>query len=187
MLAVDPASSSVQTGKKLASCYAQMEKEARRDLQREGFSSSQIKLQRRLAVRYRGQSFELEVEYAGNVQTALAQFHRLHHARYGHSDATAALEIVSARLRGIGLTEKPELKAARKQIATPSPITTALTRLQRKAERLPVFDRETLPVGFVWQQPALIVEYGSTTLVPNGWQVTVDKWKNLLLQKRELS
>lgn len=187
MLAVDSTSSLVQTGKILASGYAQMEKEARRDLQSEGFSSSQIELQRRLAVRYRGQSFELEVEYAGHLQISLAQFHQLHQARYGHSDPAAAVEIVSARLRGIGLTEKPELKAARKQNETPSPIANVLTRLQRKAERLPVFDRETLPVGFVWRQPALIVEYGSTTLVHNGWQVTVDKWKNLLLQKIELS
>ena len=177
------ASAVAEAQKILTGHFAQMEKAAQRDLQREGFAASQIELQRSLAVRYRGQSFELEVRYTGQLPAALTQFHKLHHERYGHSDPAAALEIVSARLRGIGCTEKPALKSARKQNTKPQPLATVLTRLTRKAERLPVFDRATLPVGFVLSQPALIVEYGSTTLLPNGWQVEVDKWKNLILRQ----
>ncbi len=180
MLAVTDTASDAQ--KMLTAHFTQMEKAARRDLQREGFAASQIELQRGLAMRYRGQSFELEVGFSGLLPAALSQFHQLHHERYGHSDPTAALEIVSARLRGIGCTEKPTIKSARKQNTKPQPLATVLTRLDRKPERLPVFDRATLPVGFVFSQPALIVEYGSTTLLPNGWQVEVDKWKNLILR-----
>ena len=103
--------------------------------------------------------------------------------RYGHADFAAAIEIVSARLRGIVCTEKPSLKPTRKRNIQPQPVATILTRLAKKAERLPVYEREHLPVGFAAAQPMLIVEYGSTTLVPSGWHVEVDQWKNLILHK----
>ncbi|MBS1810913.1 MAG: hydantoinase/oxoprolinase family protein [Acidobacteria bacterium] len=187
MLAVDVNLPHEKVVKSLAAHFSAMEKAAKRELRREGFNAKQIALFRSLAIRYRGQSFELEVKYDGQLKAALSLFHKLHHERYGHADLSAALEIVSARLRGVGLTEKPQLKPARKQRKAVHPLATASIRLDRKAERVPVFDREALPVGFQLQQPALIVEYGSTTLIPAGWQVEVDKWKNLLLQKIELS
>jgi N-methylhydantoinase A len=159
-----------------------MEQVARTELRAEGFAKSQIHLQRALALRYRGQSFELEVNVARNLRHALAQFHQTHHDRYGHSNPAAALELVSARLRGIGITQKPELKAARKQARAPRPTSEAMVRLERKTQRVPVYERESLPVGCHLAAPALIVEYGSTTLLPVGWRVAVDNWRNLLLQ-----
>jgi N-methylhydantoinase A len=183
LLQAEPAAENAPTAKALAAQFRRMEKEAQHDLRREGFTADQIALQRSLALRYRGQSFELEVEYVGQLPSAIARFHQLHQERYGHSTSNATIEIVSVRLRGIGLTTKPEWKPARKRNSLPTPISYAQTRLERKSQRLPIFDRETLPVGFLWQEPALIVEYGSTTLIPTGWQVEVDKWKNLILRK----
>lgn len=171
------------TAKILGKHFAFLEREAKRDLRREGFTARQIELRRSLAVRYRGQSFELEVPFEDSLPTALARFHDLHRERYGHSDATAPLEIVSARLRGIGCTDKPVLAPARRQKKIPAPLAIAQTRLERKTERVPVYERDSLPVGFVLYRPALIVEYGSTTLVPHGWSLLVDKWRNLLLHK----
>lgn len=183
MLTVDAADSPTATAKLLAQHFAPLEREAKRALQHEGFAARHIELRRSLAVRYRGQSFELEVGFDASLPAALAQFHALHRERYGHSDAAAPLEIVSARLRGIGCTDKPALAPARRRKTQPQPLATVQTRLERKAERLPVYDRDSLPVSFTLQQPALIVEYGSTTLVPHGWSLTVDKFQNLLLHK----
>jgi N-methylhydantoinase A len=183
MLSLEAGAVNTEAARVLAQYFAQMEKEARSKLRAEGFANAQIQLQRVLAIRYRGQSFELEVNVARNLRHALAQFHQTHHDRYGHSNPAAALELVSARLRGIGITQKPELIAARKQARAPRPTSEAMVRLERKTQRVLVYERESLPVGCQLAAPALIVEYGSTTLLPVGWRAAVDVWKNLLLRK----
>jgi N-methylhydantoinase A len=183
MLTIDAGASSSTNESELRHQFSQMQEEARRELRTEGFANAQIQLQKSLAMRYRGQSFELEVPFATQLRESLTQFHQTHHERYGHSDSAAAVEIVSTRLRGIGLTEKPELKPMRKQKRTPQPAADALVRFDRKPQRVPVYERECLPVGCVLTAPALIVEYGSTALLPIGWHAEVDGWRNLLLRR----
>jgi N-methylhydantoinase A len=132
-----------------------------------------------LALRYRGQSFELEIPAQGDVLTA---FHQAHQARYGHSDEGRAVEIVSLRLRAIGVTEKPALAAANRCKAHQAkPARTAPVVLTGKLESLPVYERETLRPGAQLTAPSIVVEYGSTTLIPTGWQAAVDRWQNLVL------
>ncbi|HEX4946931.1 MAG TPA: hydantoinase/oxoprolinase family protein, partial [Blastocatellia bacterium] len=184
MLTIETKSAAKETAHTLARHFARMEKDARRDLRGEGFSAAQIRLERLLALRYRGQSFELEIAFDGSLDAAIQQFHQTHHDRYGHSNPAAAIELVSARLRGIGITQKPELKPQRKQRRTPQPVTEAVVRLERNAPRVPVYERASLPIGCVLTAPALIVEYGSTTLLPVGWQAEVDAWSNLVLQRQ---
>ncbi len=163
----------------VAAEFARMEKQATRDLRAEGFSAAQSQLVRALAMRYRGQSFELEIAATGDV---LRAFHQAHQARYGHADAGKAVEIVSLRLRAIGVTEKPALAAAariRKHQAKPA--RTAEVVLTGKPVRVPVYEREALVPGAQLAAPAIVVEYGSTTLLPGGWQAGVDRWQNLVL------
>ncbi len=159
--------------------FTALERQARRDLKSEGFSTSQTKLIRSLALRYRGQSFELEIE-AGD--DAVARFHQSHRERYGHADEKRAVEIVSVRLRGVGLAEKPKLKhATRFAKYNAKPQRTGLVWLGEKRRQIPVYDRAELRPGARIKGPAIIVEYGSTTLVPAGWKAAVDGWQNLAL------
>jgi N-methylhydantoinase A len=159
--------------------FVRMEKQAIRDLRAEGFKSAQSQLIRTLALRYRGQSFELEIPATDAV---LRAFHQAHQARYGHADANKAVEIVGLRLRALGVTEKPPLAVAervRKHLAKPA--RTAEVVLTGKPVRLPVYERESLTPGAQLAAPAIVVEYGSTTMIPKGWQVSVDRWQNLIL------
>jgi N-methylhydantoinase A len=183
MLTLETPAESAALQRQLTKHFAQLQQAAQHELRAEGFAPKQIQYQKSLTVRYRGQSFELEVAFAGQLREAVALFHQTHHERYGHSDATAPLEIVSVRLRGIGLTQKPELKPQRKQSRTPQPSAEAMVRLARKAQRISIYERESLPVGGVLTAPALIVEYGSTTLLSPGWEAAVDAWRNLMLRR----
>ncbi len=87
-------------------------KEKRRALLRaEGFPRSRQRHERSLAMRYRGQSFELEVR--NTTGDLAAAFHRAHRERYGYAQEQSEIEIVSARLRSFGLVEKlPQEKLA---------------------------------------------------------------------------
>ena len=106
---------------KLARVFREIEKQARADLRREGFAENKQRHERSLAVRYKGQSFELQIKQtSGNIADAC---HRAHRARYGYAQENNVVEIVSARVRSIGVVEK--LKATRpgsvaaKSFATP--------------------------------------------------------------------
>jgi N-methylhydantoinase A len=161
--------------------FAALEREAITDLRAESFTTSQMKLIRLLAMRYRGQSFELEIAATGDVITA---FHRAHRERYGHADPNRAVEIVSLRLRGIGVTQKPVLKSAShlKQIKA-RPRRFSPVWLEEKRTRVAVYDRAELVAGTVIQAPAIVIEYGSTTLVPPGWRAQIDRRYNLVLDR----
>jgi N-methylhydantoinase A len=177
----------VNAGEKLppiiATAFAELIQHAQRDLRVEGFAPRQTRLLRALALRYRGQSFELELPATPIV---LQDFHRAHRERYGHADESRAVEIVSVRLRAIGLTQKPELpRATRVKRHTAQPQRQASVCLTTKATRLPVFDRAQLAPGAQINGAAIILEYGSTTLLPAGWQAYVDAQHNLLLTKQE--
>jgi N-methylhydantoinase A len=177
----------VNAGEKLppaiAAAFAELTQQAQNDLHHEGFAPRQTQLHRALALRYRGQSFELELPA---TPTVLKDFHLAHRERYGHADETRAIEIVSVRLRAVGLTQKPELpRAARIKRHNAQPQRQASVFLTTKATRLPVFDRAQLAPGAQINGAALILEYGSTTLLPTGWQAYVDTQYNLLLTKQE--
>lgn len=160
--------------------FAAMEKQAKADLRAEGFAPDQTNLVRLLAMRYRGQSFELEVAAEAD---AVTRFHQTHRERYGHADEQRAVEIVSIRLRAIGVTDKPKLKqekSFRRYKAKPD--REALIWLGDKRRKAAVFDRENLLPGAYFTAPAIVMEYGSTTLVPSGWRASVDAWQNLILE-----
>src|SRR5205085_11917398 len=91
--------------------FAKLERQAKRDLKAEGFGQEQTQFIRLLAVRYRGQSFELEIPFDEEAESdAVARFHETHRERYGHAEAQTTVEIVSVRLRAVGATDKPPLK-----------------------------------------------------------------------------
>ncbi len=164
--------------------FAAMEKQAKKDLRAEGFTPEQAKLTRLLAMRYRGQSFELEIGASEDGETGvIARFHKAHRERYGHADEHKAVEIVSVRLRATGVTDKPKLKQEktfRRHKAKPE--REAMIWLGDKRRKAAVFQRETLLPGAKLTAPAIVVEYGSTTLIPSGWHASVDGWQNLILQ-----
>ena len=177
MLLIEPSKS---LPREIGRAFTALERQAKNDLRGEGFAPERTELTRTLAMRYRGQSFELEV---GADEYAVANFHQLHRERYGHSDERKAMEIVSVRLRAVGVTDKPQLnreKNVRRSKAKPQ--RDAPVWLGEKRRKIGVYDRGELLPGAAIAVPAIIVEYGSTTLIPAGWRAKVDAWHNLILE-----
>ncbi len=182
MLKIDPGASS-GNGSAIEAGFRQLERQAAGELRKEGFTTASIRLVRTLAVRYQGQSFELEVGAGGDFVDA---FHRAHAARYGHSDPRRPVEVVSIRLRGIGVTEKPGLSASplrRKFRARPQ--REAKVWLSERPKQLGVYDRAQLDPGAAVESPAIIIEYGSTALVPEGWRARIDSFRNIVVEKND--
>lgn len=170
--------------KKLESAFRELEAQGRATLGREGFARSKQTHERSLAVRYKGQSFEIEIrQTSGNLAGA---FHRAHHARYGYAQQENVIEIVSARVRSIGVVEK--LKIDGRKAATRSGFATPHDRakcyLDRKPIRAAVYRREELQPGARLRVPCIVTEYSATTLVPASASAKVDRGRNIVIDIR---
>jgi N-methylhydantoinase A len=153
-----------QETRKLAKVFAEMEREAAKVLRGEGFPRSRQRHERSLAMRYRGQSFELEVEdTTGDLAKA---FHRAHRERYGYSQEQSEIEIVSARLRSFGLVEK----LAQRKIET-----------GKSRSHGNIYRREELRAGAKLKTPCIVTEYSATTLIDADSKARVDSFGNILI------
>jgi N-methylhydantoinase A len=158
--------------------FAKLEREAMSDLKREGFAANRIKLSRSVAMRYVGQSFEIDVAWSKRFES---RFHAAHRERYGYSDSERATEIVSLRVRATGVTDKPRLSRSSSKQRKIAPRHTAEVYLSESAERVPVYARDDFDANLKLRGPAIITEYSSTTLIPAGRAVVVDEWLNLIV------
>jgi N-methylhydantoinase A len=172
---------------RLTKTFSEMESVARAALRREGFSESQQRHQRSLAMRYKGQSFELEIKQTnGNIAAA---FHRAHQARYGYAQKTNTVEIVSARVRSSGVVEKlrqsrlPRFSA--KVAAKPAAQMEAFFDGQKV--RAIVYNRDELRAGAQLHGPCVITEYSATTLIPSEATARVDDCGNLIIDLEQLN
>lgn len=154
---------------RLEKVFAELEKEASRVLRGEGFEKAKQRHERSFAMRYQGQSFELEVKQTtGDVARA---FHQAHRERYGYAKENSEIEIVSARLRSVGLVEK---LAQRKISAS-----------RKRSKAAAVYRRDELRAGEKLKTPCIVTEYSATTLIPKGASARVDEYGNLIILTRD--
>ncbi|MBC7932971.1 MAG: hydantoinase/oxoprolinase family protein, partial [Rubrivivax sp.] len=169
---------------KIERAFDEMEREARSALRREGFGDDGQRHARTVAARYRGQSFELEIEWGGG-RNLVERFRRAHESRYGYAQEASSIEVVSARLRSAGLVEK--LKDERPGRASQSrreaaPHATALAHFDDGAHETAIYRREELAAGARLRVPCIVTEYSSTTLVPARARAALDRQGNLVIE-----
>jgi N-methylhydantoinase A/oxoprolinase/acetone carboxylase beta subunit len=153
--------------------FEALERRARRE-------SPDAVLERSADLRYLGQSYEINVSFAGTFAASAARFHREHAKLYGYSNPTREVEVVTIRVRARTPLPKPKLKAARSGTGR------SMTRqvfIDGSWRSVKVWNRQDL--GRTTRSgPALILDYGSTTLVPPGWTFQLDRSGSLLMQSR---
>jgi N-methylhydantoinase A len=169
---------------KIERAFREMEQEARSTLRREGFMEARQRHERSLAVRYQGQSFELEIKWTRGGHIAEA-FHRAHFARYGYAQEANMVEIVSARLRSIGIVEKLRTARARRsarKVTATAPREFATVYFTERQSRAGIYDRDEIKPGARLRTPCIVTEYSATTLVPPGASAVLDEHGNLIIE-----
>ncbi len=159
--------------------FAELAGQARAELEAEGVAAADIREQRSVDLRYRGQSYSLNLPWSGLEELAGA-FHELHAQRYGHR-LEAPVELVNVRLGLQGPV--PALPLAGP--AGGAPAGDRVVRLPDTGVEARVLERAALGVGTRISGPALIVERVSTTFLAPGWAATVDAVGNLQMQRVE--
>lgn len=180
--ALDPAA--------LARVYRQLESEASETLARDGIAPRNVRLVREADVRYVGQSMEVRVQAPGGaidaafVAALVDAFHAAQEKAFGYGyRGKQKVELVNCCVSGFGLIDRPELpKLAAGRPAEP--------RASRRAffggafVETPVYDRAALPPGARIHGPAVIAEFGSTTVGFPGQTLAVDPYGIMIVRKR---
>ena len=158
----------------VADAFAGLEHESRAELESEGIGASDIVFRRELGMRYVGQSWELVVPIAPEVDSmpdAECAFHAAHAKRYGHG-AEAPAEVVTVRVTATARAAKPAL-CCPEHDGTGSESRTRPVFFGDAWSDTAIIARSALAAGFGIRGPALIEEMGSVTVVPPGWRLEV--------------
>ena len=137
------------------------------------FPTAQVRFSQSLQVRYHGQRHALLLDFqpGDSLARLRAAFAELYRARYGLADAHAALEITGLRASGFAVAEQAELaslhRAGREPAAAPATRMVFFVSCQAWLET-PVHRRASLPIGARLAGPAVIEEFGATTLIGPG-------------------
>ena len=170
--------------------FRDMMRMGERVLLSEGSAHASIEFERRVDMRYVGQSYELSIPWGDGrledvLDRMLADFHAEHERAYGFAAPAEPVEFVTLRLTAIGTIAKPRLR----ELPAGSGDATAALRAVRQvcfAEAggfvdCPSYDRYRLPAGAVIDGPAIVEEMDSTTVIHPGYRARVDRYGNLLI------
>jgi N-methylhydantoinase A len=167
--------------------FAELTVRARDALRRDGFAEDKIRIDRALDLRYAGQGYEITVACTPAEVTMLAslrkKFDAEHKSQFGHMAPQEPVEVVSYRLRGIGLVppiDMPKFLPQGFKLAD-ALRETRQVRFDGKTVSCPVYQREKLDVGATVGGPAILDQFDCTTVICAGQVARVDDWKNLIV------
>jgi N-methylhydantoinase A len=122
-------------------------------------------------MRYVGQRHNIKVPLpdTSDPSAIRTSFDRDYKRRYGHADDRGSAEFQALHLSAFSRLRRPELKwLPRAQGGRSMPQRRSVYFGRTGMLDTDIFDRTALPPGFSGRGPALIEEYGSTTLIWPG-------------------
>jgi N-methylhydantoinase A len=144
-----------------------------------------LEFRRVLELRYLGQSSELSVPLDNDVNTlatVVTAFHTEHQRRFGYAMPERGIEIVTARLTArVGRPMPPPERPA--EIAQQAPSSRRVWFAAKGFVETPIYQRDAISSASRIAGPAVIEQMDTTTIVPPGWNATVDRMANLLLSR----
>jgi N-methylhydantoinase A len=166
---------------KLSDLLAELAQRGTTDVLAEGTDPKDIHLEPSLDMRYRGQSYELNIPF---TPTFLDTFHQQHQATYGYAKPEANIEIVNLRLRAIGKSTPPPLHI--QPLGDPNPqqayLDTRSVIFHTHRIPTPFYQAEKLRPGNRLRGPAVVVRSDTTILLSLTDQAWVDGLNNIIIE-----
>ncbi len=156
---------------------ALLEQEGEASLAQEGVTDITATLS--IDLRYKGQSYTLNVAWRGDINEAAESFHLAHQERYGHR-LELPVELVNLRLQLRGPTPELPINVMQESDGKLVPDHGVLHGIDSPVE---IYQRKRLRLGDVIDGPALVTEQVSTTYIAPGWKAMVDAVGNLVLER----
>ena len=155
----------------MAEIYRAMESDAATSLAKE-FGTSDVFFEHHAEMRYRGQRHNIKVPVSGlkDAEQIRAAFERDYKRRYGHADAKAPAEFQAVHLSAFARLKQPEIARLPRAGTRAAAAHTRRVYIGGAGGWLDaqIYHRDALEPGFNASGPAVIEEYGSTTVVWPG-------------------
>jgi N-methylhydantoinase A len=169
--------------------FKELAEQALAELRDDGFPPDRIRIERALDMRYAGQGYEIAVSCpaaplaAAHLQQLRIAFDQQHRTMFGHMAPEEPVEIVSYRVRGVGLVPPVALPKFKRAGTTLADAQREMRRARFDGDELdcPVYQRERLDVGLELAGPAILDQLDCTTVICPGQIARVDEWKNLIV------
>lgn len=178
---------------RLQALFDDMERELDAIFARDRVPSDKIKMLRQADLRYVGQGYELKIDVPDGPlsDAALDQvwqaFHDRHREEYGHAFEASPIEIVTVKLRGLGMVDKLAEPPAYAVSSEPKQIGVGrcVFRVDDVLEThdTPHIERNSLPVERKFAGPAILLQTDTTTVVPPGWTYWADRHGNVRMTR----
>jgi N-methylhydantoinase A len=150
--------------------FKELEAEGRAALKRE-FGEGTVTIEREAEMRYKGQQHSIKIRIAedDDVARLRTRFDQEYLRRYGHANPTAEVQIVVLHSLATLHMKQPEIaRLGRTHAAdkTAEPEVRPVYFLEEdRFITTRIYDRYALEPGFAGTGPAVVVEYGSSTLI----------------------
>jgi N-methylhydantoinase A len=155
----------------MADVFAGMEAQSAAALAQE-FGAAGVFFERYAEMRYRGQRHNIKVPVSAlkDAEQMRAAFERDYRRRYGHADAKAPAEFQALHLSAFARLQQPDIAHLTRPERKAQPVQSRRVYIGNAGGWLDakIFQRDGLEPGFSAAGPAVIEEYGSTTLVWPG-------------------
>ena len=165
--------------------YHAMETEAAASLAQE-FGTGDVFFEHHAEMRYRGQRHNIKVPVSGlkDVEQIRASFERDYKRRYGHADAKAPAEFQALHLSAFARLKQPEIARLPRAAIKAQPAQMRRIYIGNAGGWLDaqIYRRDELQPGFSGGGPAVIEEYGSTTVVWLGDRFEIGELHEIRIQ-----
>jgi N-methylhydantoinase A len=148
----------------------------------ENIPSGRRRLEWSLDIRYKGQNYELNIPVSAEdikcledyrIDAVKEIFYKKHYSVYGYKLEDRDIEIINLRLRCTGvlsLQARHRIYREIKGSKSPGKIARKFRDVyftgDNKSLKTPVYERRSLPEGFVIKGPAIIEQFDSTIVIP---------------------
>lgn len=139
-------------------------------------------------MRYRGQSFEIDVPVdedalaRGDIAPIAEAFHTEHRRLYGHADPDAPIQVIAVSLIVTGHAPKPVLPRYDVVERHVAPVREVEAFVDGARRKFGVYERAALSAGAHFECPCVITQDDTTIIVPPGFAGEVDTHGNLILK-----
>jgi len=152
-----------ETMERLESRFNELEANAVQELQHEGFSASNIQVNRYLNLRYKGTSTAVMIQASDSgYETA---FREAHTQEYGFDFKDKAIVIDDIRVRAVGKAEPIERRKIERSSEPPLPAATMKTYFESGWADTKVYLMDNLKAGHRIYGPALVMQNDATIVV----------------------
>jgi 5-oxoprolinase (ATP-hydrolysing) len=164
--------------------FAELEVQVREEVGEQGIKDDDIRIVRRIHVKYEGTDSALIVPF-GSRGEIVEGFEAAYRDRYGFLMPDKRLLAEAISIEAIGATDSP-LEAKTDAVnREPQPIAATDAYMAGSKRATPVYDRDTLTPGNAIEGPAIIKEANATTVIEPGWRAQVTPHNHLVLDRVE--